>query len=59
MPGQAIYFFSLLGLLTGMVWAKVFLGRILEQRSETARAAIAILIYLAYGVLPAQFHHRP
>jgi heme exporter protein C len=48
--GTGIWF-SLLGLLTGMIWAKFSWGEFWSNDPKQLGAAIAILIYLAYGVL--------
>jgi heme exporter protein C len=43
--------FSLLGLVTGMIWANYSWGEPWSNDPKQVGAAIAILIYLAYGVL--------
>jgi heme exporter protein C len=43
--------FSLLGLVTGMIWAKYSWGEFWSNDPKQIGAAIAILIYAAYGVL--------
>ena len=43
--------FSLLGLVTGMIWARYSWGEFWSNDPKQLGTAIAILIYLAYGVL--------
>jgi heme exporter protein C len=51
-------FFGLLGLLTGMIWAKNTWGDYWTNDPQLNGAAVSILAYLAYNVLRASIDER-
>ncbi len=51
-------FFGLLGLLTGMIWAKFTWGDFWTNDPQLNGAAVSILAYLAYSILRASIEEK-